>query len=472
MYRQIAEQCRRRIASGQWPAGFRLPAQRKLAAELGVNRSTLAQALAELTADGLLAGRVGSGTVVANDSWSLLNNPPPPDWRHYAAVGAQKPNLPTIQSINRNEFRNGVVRLGTGELSPELMPQAAMARCLEQLSRKLPALGYEQPNGSAALRLAISRRLKKQGILATPDSILIVSGALQALQLISTGLLPPGAEILLERPSYLSSLTLFQTQFARLTALPLDEEGLSVTALERRQIAQPADLLYTIPCFHNPTGITMSKRRRQDVIELCRRQRLPILEDDVYRELWLDAPPPAPLKAADTNGLVLHLCSLSKSLSPGLRIGWLVGPEPVINRLADLKMQFDYGASSISQSIAEWWLSGDEYDNHLAALRDRLRLRRAAALAALQRHFSAIADWNMPDGGFYIWLTLKQPLSLPRLFQTALQQGLLLNPGYLYDGAADRQLRISYSYATEQELTDALCTLAQLIEKENKNSIK
>ncbi len=464
LYRQVAAHCKGLIASGQWPAGFRLPAQRALALQFGINRSTLAIALAELSADGLLSGRVGSGTYVANDSWALLKNPPPPDWQHYASSAVHHANHPTIQQINRHEFQSGIIRLGTGELAPDLQPRAEMSRCLEKISQQLPPLGYEEPQGLFVLREAISQRLATQGINASPASILIVSGALQAFQLISLGLLPPGADIFLEQPSYLFSLTLFRSQFTRLTGLAMDNDGLLPAALTHQQTKHPASLLYTIPCFHNPTGITMSAPRRQEIASLCRRYRLPILEDDVYRDLWLDEPPPLPLKAADVGGSVLYLGSLSKTLSPGLRIGWLVGPEPVIERLADVKMQFDYGASSLSQWAAHYWLRGDVYERHLAALRGQLALRRTAALNALTRYFSEIAEWHTPSGGFYIWLTLHQPLSLSRLFHAALNEGILLNPGFLYDACANRQLRLSYSYASVQELEDALKKLALLIQ--------
>ncbi len=465
LYRQLANHCRSLIASGQWPAGFRLPPQRRLAEELGINRSTVALALSELNAAGLLTSRVGSGVYVSNDSWSLLGEPPPPDWRRYEAAALQPPNQPTVQAINQNEFRPGIIRLGTGELAPELHPQAEMSRCLKKLSQNLPPLGYEEPKGLQTLRQALSKRLAQLNIAAAPDSILIVSGALQAFQLISLGLLPPGANILLEQPSYLFSLPLFAPLTNRLNGLETDQNGLLPSALSKRQKEQPASLLYTIPCFHNPTGITMSESRRDEIMALCRSFRLPVLEDDVYRDLWLDAPPPLPLKSRDDSGAVLYLGSLSKTLSPGLRIGWLAGPEPVISRLADLKMQFDYGASSLSQLVAAHWLEGDAYDLHLEKLRCDLRLRRQSALAALQEHLADLADWQTPSGGFYIWLTLRQPLSLAKLFRAALEEGILLNPGYLYDPFANRQLRLSYSYAKPEDFKAALKTLSALLRK-------
>jgi GntR family transcriptional regulator of abcA and norABC len=154
---------------------------------------------------------------------------------------------------------------------------------------------------------------------------------------------------------------------------------------------------------------------------------------------------------------------LSKSLSPGLRIGWLVGPEPVIERLADVKMQTDYGSSVLSQWVAAEWLASGLYQEHVAQVRDSLRHRREIALQVLQEKFSDIAEWQVPQGGFYIWLRINQPISMRELFGRALSCGILINPGYLYDRTANQYLRLSFSYASPEQLRQALYQLARLI---------
>lgn len=215
----------------------------------------------------------------------------------------------------------------------------------------------------------------------------------------------------------------------------------------------------------------MSENRRNELVALCQNKQLSIIEDDVYRELWLDCPPPAPLKAREADGRILYVGSMSKALSPGLRIGWIIGPEPVINRLADLKMQNDYGSSSLSQwATAEWFASGC-FARHTEAVRYSLRQRRAAMAAALEMHFADLATWTIPQGGFYVWLTLQQPVSLPKLFKTALQDGLLIHPGTLYDPLASNHLRLSYCYASVAQLTDGLKRLAGHIRKLSRQAL-
>lgn len=262
------------------------------------------------------------------------------------------------------------------------------------------SLGYSEPKGSRFLRETLSEYLRSKGIFASPSSILIVSGALQGLQLISVGLLQPGSTVLTETPSYLNSIHVFQSAGIRLAGVPMDLEGIRPDAVGPAKRQHQAGLLYTIPSFHNPTGRVMSEKRREELMKAAALERLPVIEDDVYGDLWLDAPPPPPLKSADPQGLVLYMGSMSKTLGPGLRIGWVAGPEPVIDRLADIKMQTDYGASSLSQYAVAEWLSTGRYEPHLADIRQKLKLRRDFALSILQQYFQDMATWEIPGGGF------------------------------------------------------------------------
>ncbi|USG66703.1 PLP-dependent aminotransferase family protein [Brevibacillus ruminantium] len=463
VYVQIIEYIKEKIASGDWPVHSRLPTQRAMADTWGVNRSTVITALDELKAEGLIETVAGSGSIVSNNTWSLLASAAPPDWMSYVQMGEHPANSQTVQAINTYENDPSIIRLGTGELTPALLPYREMEEILGSLQGKLLHLGYSEPKGWLPLREAVSAHLRTRGIEAPPDSILIVSGALQALQLISQGILRQGSGILLERPSYLYSLSVFQTSRMRLHGVPMDEQGIRPETLARQKQMRDAALLYTIPSFHNPTGTLMSEERRRQVMAICERERLPILEDDAYGELWLDEPAPFPLKAMDHHGLVLYVGSLSKTLSPGLRIGWIVGPQPVIERLADVKMQTDYGTSAFSQLVAAEWLREGRYERHLQDIRASLCKRRAIAMKTLQRWFSDIAEWQEPKGGFYIWLRLKQATSMKSLFSRALAKRILLNPGYIYDYADSWHLRISYAYASEEELESALYELSQLL---------
>lgn len=463
LHLQIYDYLKKKILNGEWTIGTKIPSQRILAKQFEVNRSTIVTALEELAADGLVESKVGSGTRVVNNTWSLLASTPLPDWISYVRSGIHEPNINTIQKINEAEVNPNIIRLGTGELSPDLLPNNQMAKILEIDMENDLSLGYEEPKGSIHLRKTISNYLKGKGIEASPSSILIVSGGLQALQLISIGLLKRESVIFHESPSYLNSVHVFQSAGMKLFGISLDKEGIEHESIGRLKRQHNAALLYTIPSFHNPTGILMSDKRRKQLLEVCEKEALPIIEDDVYGELWFDNPTPKPLKANDKRGNVLYIGSVSKSLSPGLRIGWIVGPEPVINRLADIKMQTDYGSSSISQTVVNKWIKSGLYEDYLTQVRVELKCRRDFMINILNTYFSDIATWNIPSGGFYIWLQLQTGISTRKLFEAALQEGILLNPGSVYDKNDQEHLRLSYSYATLEELEKGLKRLSELI---------
>ncbi|MFC5591484.1 PLP-dependent aminotransferase family protein [Sporosarcina soli] len=463
LHLQITTYMKKKIMNGEWTIGTKIPSQRALAQQFEVNRSTIVTALEELAADGLIESKVGSGTSVVNNTWSLLASTPPPDWTSYVRSGIHEPNIQLIQKINEAEADPTIIRLGTGELSPDLLPHEQMKQFLQMEVGETISLGYEEPKGSLALRETISQYLKRKGIEAGPASILIVSGALQALQLISVGLLKRGSVIFHETPSYLNSIHVFQSAGMKLFGIPLDHEGIQHDSIGRLKRQHQASLLYTIPSFHNPTGTLMSENRRQQLLDICKKEALPIIEDDVYGELWLDTPPAKPIKANDTQGNVLYMGSVSKSLSPGVRIGWIVGPEPVIDRLADIKMQTDYGSSSLSQYVVNQWIKSGGYEEYLDQIRAELKVRRDFAITILNTYFSKIATWTIPSGGFYIWLRLQPEISIRKLFDRALQEGILLNPGSVYDKNNLEHLRLSYAYASLEEIEKGLIRLAELI---------
>ncbi|MCY7916554.1 PLP-dependent aminotransferase family protein [Bacillus vallismortis] len=452
LHRQIEQYMKDKILHGEWAVGTKIPSQRTLADMFQVNRSTVTAAIDELTSQGLLEGRRGGGTKVVNSTWSVLAAEPPLDWNDYVRSGIHHPNSSIIQGIHQNEPRADIIRIGTGELSPDLLPVDTMRRMFQQINPHALSLGYEQPKGNPKLREAVADHLKSKQIHVSPSAIFIVSGALQALQLISIGLLKRGSVILTEKPSYLQSLHVFQSAGMRLRGLPMDESGIKTGLVSSYRKQYGGQLLYTIPSFHNPTGTVMSEQRRKEIIGLSKKEQLPIIEDDAYGDLWFEEKPAQPLKAMDHEGNVLYVGTFSKTVSPGLRIGWLAGPEPVIERLADIKMQTDYGSSGLSQWAAAEWLSQGHYEKHLTWIRGVLKQKRDAAVQFLKRYAGDIATWRIPAGGFYIWVTFHKPLPVSRFFHELLKQQVLVNPGSIYNGEDRNSIRLSYSYASLADL--------------------
>lgn len=465
LHQQIVDWMKQQITQGEWPVATKLPAQRSLADSFGVNRSTIITAMDELIADGLLETRVGSGTFVSNSTWNVLVSSKKPDWKNYVRNGLHEPNLKTIQDINQHETDSAIIRLGTGELSPTLLPTKKIEKSLQSTTFDALSLGYSEPKGDKRLRQSISVYLETKGINASPGSLMIVSGGLQALQLISVGLLQKGSMVLHESPSYLNSVHPFQSAGMHLVGLSKQGRESIPTQIKRINGRKKASLFYTVPTFNNPTNTTWTKEERLNLLSTCKKEQIPIIEDDVYSDLWFEKRPPLPIKSLDTDGLVLHIGSMSKTLSPGLRIGWIAGPITVIERLADIKMQMDYGSSALSQHLVAEWLESGQYTKHLEWLRHQLIVRRDFTLSLLNQYFKGLAEWQIPQGGFYIWVKLCKPIVNQNLFKQAIKENLLLNPGYIYEPNNNTHLRLSYSYASEEQLAYGIQTLSKIIRR-------
>ena len=463
IYGQIVSYFSEKISTGDWRGGQVLPSQRKLSQAFGVNRSTIVAAMDELAALGLVESGFGGGTRITDNSWSLLLQDKAPDWQSYIKAGVYRSNVPTVQMINRFEFEPGIVRLSTGELAPELMQRELTQKALSNLSCRELFMNYPDPLGMPGLRAALQAHLRQSGIDVPLSCILVVSGALQALQLISMGIVPSRSTLYLESPSYLGSLNIFQSVGAELRGVPMDAKGIQPWMIHPSQSGARRSLLYTIPTFQNPTGCVMPISRREEVLKYCRDNHLPLVEDDVFRDLWLDEPPPPPMKAMDQSGSVVYIGSLSKCFSPGLRLGWLVGPQSVVQRLADVKMQMDYGVSVLAQQAVEELLTSGLYYTGVNAIRLQLRSRRDLMLALLKRYFSELAEWNRPAGGFFIWVKLKNRVSAEQLFNRALRENLLLLPGSVYDMGYSSFIRLTYGYLSPEEMEAAMKRLAALL---------
>ena len=458
LHTQIVNWFISQIECGDLTPGMKCSPQRVLALQFEVNRSTVNTAMEELKSRGLLETRTGAGTFITQNPWqSMLAQP---KWQQHIEASVHKPNVDTIQLINDYEQRPDMIRLGTGELSPELLPTAQLEQSLQNIALQPRSIGYSEPQGSKRLRESLCIHLKKRGIHTTPRNILIVSGALQAFQLIALGLLERGSLIFHHEASYLNSIHPFQSAGMHMCTVK-HHENLKQTLQVVKKNRQ--SLYYVIPTLDNPTGRNWTMEEKTAVYEACKELSIPIIEDDVYYELLFENTDEAPLKALDETGHVLYIGSVSKTLSPGLRIGWVVAPEAVIKRLADVKMQTDYGSSAFSQEIVTYWLTSGLYEQHLEQLCVQLMQRAEFMESLLNKYFKNIATWQQPKGGYYIWLRFHEPVINKALFLKLLQHKVLINPGYIYQPNDFHHLRISYAYASFEKLEEGMIILATMI---------
>lgn len=310
-----------------------------------------------------------------------------------------------IRSLNTNPK---MIFFGGGYPDGDLFPVDALKRAFEDAithSGK-EALQYSFSVGLPKLRQQIAARMKREHVDCEMDNVLILQGAQQGLDLVARLLIDKGDTIITEAPTFLGALGAFAACEPHYETVPVDDEGLDTDALEALLQCKPqAKLLYTIPDFHNPSGVTMSLRRRKALIALANKYGLIILEDTPYREVHFDVPPPVPLKSLDEEGRVIYLGSFSKILSPGLRLGWAVATEEIIQKLTLLKLGADTQCSTLNMTAVSNLLKTYDLDEHIASIRRHYKHKKDVMLDALRKELPQDIRFTDPGGGLFTWLT-------------------------------------------------------------------
>ncbi len=465
IYEQIVEHIRDQVAGGDILPGYRIPSQRELAEKFQVNRSTVNTAIDELVSLGILKTEVGRGTFVEDDMWnSLIKTSSGWDMHKYHGLFIE--NTDPTRKAHELIGNYNYIDLGSNDLSSELTPTSYIRNALKYMPMGIDSLNYLPPLGHYGLRSELTRQLAGKGIMVKPENILITSGSVQALHLISLALVKKNTTLFTEEPSYINTLNIFPSMSINMKTIAMDDEGISIDKLSKTVGKNNApSLLYTIPNYQNPTNILMSQSRRENLIKFCMRNKIVIIEDDAYGDLWFEKRPPRPLKAYDKNGFVLYMGTISQTLSAGLRIGWIVGSKSIIKRLSDVKMQIDYGTSSLSQMVLRELFESGAYNKYLETLRPKLKVKRDFLLRLLDMHLKDLCTWTVPNGGYHIWLKFKDKLSVEKLFHAAIEKMILLDPN---PGITDKKasaIRLSYSYADYQDMVTAVKTLKKIILK-------
>ncbi|HCY9760000.1 TPA: PLP-dependent aminotransferase family protein [Staphylococcus aureus] len=462
-YKKIIDDIINKINNGILSPGDKLYSQRKLAKYYNVNKSTVIQALDILKSYGILDTIEKKGIYVSQYKWNsyITNNI---HWQDYIGNSFSKNNQYYIQKINEIEYNTDIVRLGTGELSPKLIPNHIFKKILTNDIEESLQTNYEEPKGNLKLRIEIVKYMKRRGVDCNINNICITSGAVQGLKLIADGLLIPQSKIIIETPSYINSIRTWHNIRAKIIPLSINYIKQNINNIFKLNSDYRHSIFYCIPTLHNPTQNTYSKEEKQKIIDQCHKEGIPIVEDSIYSDLWFSPNQQISMKALKNSDNVLYLGSLSKTVSPGLRIGWIIADEKVIHHLADLKMQNDYGASSISQYIATTWLS-NYHEDHLYKLKIELKLRKSIFIKSLKKHLSKFGYWNEPQGSFYIWFKLSVPVNIKLLFNEAIKENILIHPGEIYDINSKSYIRFSYSYIDKEEIDQSLKKLSEIINR-------
>ena len=298
------------------------------------------------------------------------------------------------------------------------------------------------------------------------SQVLIVSGSQQTLDLASKLFIDPGTEVLLEAPTYLAALQAFQLFGANCLTVPLGAEGPDIAALRQRLETSKPAFAYLIPTFQNPSGVRYSEQRRDEVAAVLDEFGVTLIEDEPYRELVFDQGAATPLVSRLKQSSWIYTGTVSKTLLPGLRVGFLIASPDLFPYLLRLKQSADLHTNRVGQWQALQWLGSEAYRGHLAELRDFYRIRRDAMQAQLQEHFADLAEWNLPEGGLFFWLTLKRPIDTRNLLDTALRQNVAFMPGepfFIHPDQHPGHLRLNFSHVAPERLGEGLRRLAAVI---------
>jgi DNA-binding transcriptional MocR family regulator len=451
-YQQLARRIADLIQDGSLPPGERLPPDRTLARTLGVSRTTVVTAYDELKAAGLVHGRQGSGTYVARDLGP-------------SALAWTGPGMSTSAAVAHGAHGR-VLSLAHAMPPTEGTPLRTLLRLMAEVAQEQPELltEYQPAEGSPALRHELARLLAAWGVAARPAEIQVLSGSQQGIDLIARLLLRPGDYVAVESHTYGGALAAFRAAGARLLPVPYDQEGMDIDALASLLARYPVRFVYTMPTFHNPTGVTMPVARRRALLAAAARQATPIVEDNLFDQLYFDQPPPPSLKALDRDGLVLALGSASKILGAGLRLGWLVAPARTIEQVARLKRAADLQANNLAQVGVQRFLAAGLLDSHLADLR-RLCRGRAERLAAALAATAPDLAVEVPRGGLSMWVRLPAGLSAEAVLAEALARGVSFMPGswFSVNGCDDGSLRLCYTNPPADRLDEAASRLASAV---------
>jgi 2-aminoadipate transaminase len=451
-----------RIRNGNLTSGERLPATRELAGLLGLNRTTVSAAYEILENDGLLAGQVGRGSFVTSEA------------------GAGAPGVDWTDMLDRGDvagarvgagFRPEVASFAMSRPSRALFPlDEFRASCEAVLARQDldSILQLGSPSGYEPLRRHLMEEAHRQHLAGPNDDLLITNGVQQALDLICRVLLRPGDTVAVEDPVYSGLKKLLLSSGAQLAGIPLHDEGMDLAQLSRVLERDRPRFLVVTSNFQNPTGVTLPLHARKDLLEAARAARVPVIENDAYGELRYKGEALPAIKQLDEHDGTVLLRSFSKVSFPGLRVGWVVGPKPLMERLRQAKEVADLHTDQLSQAVLLEFAESGRLETHRARMLKAGAERLSATLNACRDFLPRSARWTQPEGGMNLWVRLPEPLDAGDLLRRAQKEGVAYIPGRYF--AVSRiepgALRLSFAGLTPAQIRNGIEVLGRIVHEE------
>ncbi len=384
-------------------------------------------------------------------------------------IAGLKPSA--IREIFKSLTDPSIISFAAGNPSPLSFPVEELSELSADIFKKdaSTALQYGITEGYTPLRDAIARRqAEKFGTLSEGDSVMVVSGGQQGIELCCKIFCNEGDAVLCEDPSFIGSLNSFRSNGARTVGVPMEEDGLSIEALEQvLKTEKRAKLLYLIPTFQNPTGITMSLEKRKAVLALAKQYGIVILEDNPYGELRFAGEDLPTLKALDSDGLVVYCSSFSKILSSGMRLGFVIAPAPILQKMAVAKQGEDVHSNLFFQMLAHRYMTECDLEGHIAEIRALYRRKSALMLSCIEQEIPPeLATFTRPMGGLFLWGTLPHTADSTPLVQKALEKQVAVVPGSAFsctEGAPSPSFRLNYSMPSDEQIVLGIRRLGQAL---------
>lgn len=453
IFLQIARAVSADIRRGRLQPGGVLPGSRSLAQELGVHRNTVLAAYRELEAEGWTRSESRS-TRVAQDLPPALERARTPRGGLGFALELPEAPLPFMPSSGR-----GVLNFGGGLPDLRLVPTDLLARAYRRALNQRHLLDYGDSGGDQRLRVALAQLLSEmRGLACGADQLFISGGSQMGLDLVARTLVRPGDRVGVEDPGYPPAWASLRGAGAELVPLPVDTGGLSIEALEAELARKPLRALYLTPHHQFPTTVTMSAPRRQRLLELARRHRMAILEDDYDFEFHFEGRPMLPLASADAAGVVVYIGTLSKVLAPGLRLGFVAAPHALIEALAAKRMAVDRQGDQVLERAAAELMEDGLLQRHARKMRRVYQARRDVLVEALRSQLGGAVAFELPPGGMSLWLRAAPGLDVELWAQRALARGVVLYPGGRFDFRRRSlpNFRLGFTSLNEAELREAV----------------
>lgn len=474
-YEKFADDIAELIRSGVLAAGQRVPSVRYASQTHGVSPSTVFQAYYLLERRGLIRARPRSGYFV-NDgpvNETFAAQPGGHALGLTAAAGVQVGESTEVDvselvfSVLQSIKDPNTVPFGSAFPSAGLFPLQRLARSLASATRDMdPSMVVSDLSpGNPTLRRQIALRYMVAGQTLPMEELLITNGALEALNLCLQAVTEPGDLVAIEAPAFYACLQVLERLKLKAVEIPVHPQtGIDLNVLEQTLERHPIKACWSMTSFQNPTGATVAESRKRELVELLRRHQVPLIEDDVYAELYYGQHAPKPAKAFDTEGLVLHCGSFAKSLAPGYRVGWVAAGR-YAQKVERLKIMTSLCASMPAQAAIADYLQHGGYDRHLRKLRNSLEDQLRAMLGAVARYFPAQTRVSQPSGGYFLWLELPEQIDSLKVFQVALAQGISIAPGPIFSPTRRFKncIRLNYGSPWSDTSERAMETLGKII---------